>query len=128
MHWTDIAVIVFASVTANHLGLIGAAIAAFFKKRRRLPVVSCPKCLTFWSVMAYGLACLLTGDAAGLSGDGAIATLPSALPRLAAISLLCSYFAIWLELLEGLIDKLYDHIYAKIYPTADTAADDAPGA
>ena len=70
----------------------------------------------------------LTGNAAGPSGDGAIATLPSVLPRLLAISLLCSYIAIWLELIEGLIDKLYDHIYEQIYPTADTAADDAPGA
>lgn len=128
MNWTDIAAIVFASVTANHLGLIKAVIAVFFKKRQKLPIVSCPRCLTFWGVTAYGLACFLTGNAAGPSGDGAIATLPSVLPRLLAISLLCSYIAIWLELIEGLIDKLYDHIYEQIYPTADTAADDAPGA
>ena len=116
MDWLDIAAIVFASVTVNHLGLTGAVIAVFWKRRRTLPVVSCPRCLAFWGVLAYGLARLMTG----MSGDGLATALPSFLPRLLAISILCSYLAVWLELLEGIIDKLYDYVYRKIYPTADT--------
>ena len=48
----DIACIVFACTTVNHLGLIGAAIGVFFKKRRTLPILSCPKCsqAVFWAV------------------------------------------------------------------------------
>ena len=127
MSWTDIAAIVFACTTVNHLGLIRAVIGVFFRKRRTLPIVSCPRCLTFWCVLAYGM-----------SGDGAIAPVgfssgmtaanPSAVARLLAISLLAAYAATWLELAEGLIDKLYDYIYGKIYATADTADDDKAGA
>lgn len=121
MHWMDIAAIVFASVTVNHLGLISAIESAI---KRRLWIVDCPRCLTFWGVLAYGLARLMTG----MSGDGLLAALPSLLPRLLAISILCSYLAVWLELLEGIIDKLYDYVYGKIYPTADTADADEAGA
>jgi hypothetical protein len=115
MSLTDIACIVFACTTANHLGLIRAVIGVFFKERKTLPIVSCPRCLTFWCVLAYGL-----------SGDGSAANL-SGLLRLLAISFLSSYMAVWLELLEGLIDKLYDYVYKQIYTTADTADDDAAG-
>lgn len=111
MDWTDIACIVFVCTTANHLGLTGAVIALFSKKRETLPVVSCPKCLTFWCVLAYGLQ-------AGAPG----------VARLLAISFLAAYMAVWLELAEGIIDRLYEHIYEQIYTTADTADDDAPGA
>ena len=110
----DIAAIVFVSVTVNHLGLITAVERVI---HHRLPILNCPKCLTFWSILVYGL-----------SGDGITAALPSFLPRLLAISIISAYLAIWLELAEGLIDKLYDYIYDKIYPTADTTEDDAPGA
>lgn len=109
-HWTDIAGIVFAAVTMNHLGLVAAAEGVI---RHSLPVLDCPKCLTFWAVLGYG--CLVCCDS--------IAALPAALPRLLAISFLCSYAAIWLELLEGFIDSLYAKLYEKIYP--DTP-DDAP--
>ena len=108
MDWTDIASIVFACTTVNHLGLVSAIESAI---KHRLWIVDCPKCLTFWSVLAYGL-----------SGDGFAAN-PSCLARLLAVSFLSAYLAIWLELLEGMIDKLYDYVYGKIYPTADTTAD-----
>lgn len=110
-YWMDIAAVVFASVTVNHLGLIAAVEGVI---RHRLPIVNCPRCLTFWGVLAYGL-----------SGDGMLAALPSELPRLLAISILCSYIAIWLELLEGYIDTLYDKLYEQIYPTADSTDTDA---
>ena len=117
MDWMDIAAIVFASVTVNHLGLI----AAFERTiRHRLPILNCPKCLTFWSVLLYGLA---SGNYSPPFREGLGVGL-----RLLAISILCSYLAVWLELLEGIIDKLYDYVYRKIYPTADTPDADAPGA
>ena len=112
MDWTDIACIVFACTTANHLGLVGAVIGVLFKKRRTLPVVSCPRCLTWWTTMAYG-AILAATDRYGCDLSDVI--------RWLAISFLASYLALWLELAEGGIDKLYDYIYGKIYPTADTA-------
>ena len=98
MDWMDIACIVFACTAANHLGLIAAVERVI---RHQLPVVNCPKCLTCWSILAYGLAtapCLTT----------------QAVARLLAISLLCSYLAIWLELLMYAIDTLYNRIYVRI--------------
>lgn len=109
MEWMDIAAIVFACTTINHLGLIAAIERTV---HLRLPVINCTKCFTFWSVLGFGM-----------SGDG-ISANPSCLARLLAISILCAYIAVWLELLEGYIDTLYTKIYDKIYPTTDTPADD----
>lgn len=105
----DIAAIVFACTTANHLGLIAAAERVI---GRPLPVANCPRCLTFWCVLVYGL-----------SGDG-IAANPSAVVRLLAVSFLCAYAALWLELAEGVVDRIYNSIYEQIYPTADTPGAD----
>lgn len=107
MEWIDIAAVVFASVTVNHLGLIAAIEGVVHHK---LPILNCPKCLAFWSTFAYGV-----------SGDGlTLAALPSVLPRLLAISILCAYLAVWLELAEGFIDTLYLKLYEQIFSTADT--------
>ena len=46
----DIASIVFVCVTANHLGLVKAIEDVADKELR---IVNCPRCLTFWSVLAY---------------------------------------------------------------------------
>lgn len=98
MYWIDIAAVVFFSTAVNHLGLIHAIERVVHHK---LPILNCTKCLTFWSTFAYGV-----------SGDGLhLAALPSVLPRLFAISILCSYLAIWLELLMYAIDTLYNKIY-----------------
>lgn len=112
--WMDIACIVLACTTANHLGLIGAV-----KKvigRDRLYVIDCPRCLTFWCVLAYGL-----------SGDGFAAN-PSCLARLLAISFIAAYSAVWLELAEGIIDRLYDYVYEQICTTGDKTDADQAGA
>ena len=101
MEWGDIAAIVFAATTVNHLGLI-AAIERIV--RHALPVVNCSKCLTFWSVLAYGVVCCCATSTPILV----------AIPCLVAISLLCSYLAIWLELFMYAIDTLYNRIYGKI--------------
>ena len=96
MDWMDVAAVVLFSTAVNHLGLIAAIERVIHCK---LPVLNCPKCLTFWGTLALGL-----------SGDG-MAAHPSALPRLLATSILCSYIAIWLELLMYAIDTLYNRIY-----------------
>lgn len=100
MDWISAALITFSATAANHLGLVRGVEKAV---RHRLPVVDCPKCLTFWGVLAYG----------GLSGDGT-AALPSALPGLLATSFLCSYLALWIDLLMYAIDTLYNRIYGTI--------------
>ena len=109
MNWTDIASIVFVCVTANHLGLIGAVENIIGK---RLPIVNCPKCLSFWVTLGYGCY--------NIAADWTVVL---------AISFLASYSALWLELLEGFIDTLYTKIYDKIYPntTDDKAASDENG-
>lgn len=106
MVWIDIASIVFACVTVNHLGLIGAIEN---KIGHELPIVNCPKCFTFWGTLAYGLWHI------GFFS----------LPMVLAISSLASYTAIWLELFEGYIDTLYSKFYGTIYPTTDTPDTDA---
>lgn len=93
--WMDIACIVFVCVTANHLGLVKAVETVL---NRKLAVINCPKCLSFWSVLIYTT---VTMDDIAL---------------ILAISFLCSYLAIWLELFEGFIDKLYMKLYETIYP------------
>ncbi len=90
------AFIIFSCVAVNHLGLVAAIEKVI---RHNLPVLNCPKCLTFWSVLVYGLVCCDT-----------IATIPT----IVAVAFLCSYVAIWLELLMYIIDTLYNRIYGKI--------------
>ena len=90
MDWEGIASVVFICTAANHLGLIAAVEQTI---RHRLPVVNCAKCLTCWSTMALLLA----------TGCSPLTSL--------AVSLLCSYLAIWLELLMYAIDTLYNKIY-----------------
>jgi len=104
MTWSDIAWIVVACTSANHLGLIAAVESLL---HRRLPVVNCPKCLTFWSTLAYLLACFLTGGSP-------ITALLSAAPRMLAVSFLAAYSALWLELIMYFIDTLYNSIYDNI--------------
>ena len=100
MIWIDIACIVFVCVTANHLGLV-KAIEDVSKKE--IPILNCPKCCSFWCTLLYGLWFVGFSD----------------LPLVLAISFLCSYLAVWLELAEGYIDTLYQKLYDKIYPTED---------
>jgi hypothetical protein len=106
MNFLDIAGIVFACTAANHIGPI-PDIEAFIK--RKLPVIGCIKCLTFWSVLVYCLVCCDTIEAAIEES-----------PRLLAISFLCAWSAIWLDLFMGIIDHLYIKVYDSIYPTTDT--------
>ena len=100
--WIDIASIVFVCVTANHLGLIKAIEEEL---ERELPILNCCKCFTFWVTLPYTLIVTRSPFTS------------------LAISFLCSYLAIWLELLEGYVDVLYNKLYGKIYPTDDQTSD-----
>ena len=104
MIW-DVACIVFVSVTANHLGLIGNAEEII---GREIPILDCPKCLSFWCTLVYLICC---EKAAYTTAHGAIMAL--------ATSFTASYTAIWLEMLEGFIDFLYMKCYGKIYSDTD---------
>lgn len=105
--WTDIAGIVFACVTANHLGLVKAIETV--TKCNRLPIIGCVKCCTFWSVLLYMV----------VNGHGIIQTL--------AIPFIASYAAIWLELFEGIIDLIYMRLYETITTNNDYAASAGTG-
>lgn len=94
IQWTDIAAIVFICVTMNHLGLVKAIEDTI---GRRIKIVDCVKCSTFWCVLVYS----------AISSRQVISSL--------AISFLASYTAIWFELFEGFIDTLYMKLYEKIY-------------
>jgi hypothetical protein len=100
MNLLDIAGIVFACTAANHLGLIQAI--QMVTKCNQLPIISCVKCFSFWTVLCY---CLI-------GGSGVITSF--------AISFLCAWSAVWLDLFMGIIDHLYIKVYEKIYPTANT--------
>ena len=93
--WTDIVSIVFVCVTANHLGLV----RKLEEIMGELPIINCPKCLSFWCSLPCGLWYLGFSD----------------LPLVLAVSFLASYSALWLELFEGYVDTLYTKIYTKIY-------------
>lgn len=95
--WYDAAMILFACVCANHLGLVSAVED---KAGIRLPVVNCSKCFSFWSVLLYFLF-----------HCGVI--------KAVAVSFLFSYLAVWLELGMGYVDTLYNRLYDTIYTTKD---------
>lgn len=91
--WSALAAIVFISTAVNHLGLIQAIENIV---GRRLRIIDCPKCLTCWCVMAYQL----------VTNCNPLTSF--------AIALLCSYLALWLNLILYAIDTLYNSIYGKI--------------
>ena len=102
----DIACLLFACVAFNHLGLVDAVGRVV---GRSLPVVSCPKCLTFWSVLVYG--CVMG--------------LPHGVAAWLALSLLCSWTAIWLDLGMAAVDALYLRAYEIINTNAHSPSADA---
>ena len=111
MNWLDVLMIVFSATAANHLGLVAAAESVV---RHRLPVLNCPKCAAFWSVIVYGVAV----------ANSSLFPLHSSLQILAA-AFLSAWSAIWLDLIMGIIDQLYTKLYDTFYPTTDTPDTDA---
>ncbi len=102
--WYDIAMIVFSATLANHMGLVEAIEGVI---RHKIPVLNCSKCLSFWSVLLYGL----------FSG---IRVIPSV-----AISFLCAFVAVWFALSLGLIDKLYNDVYQDSFASEAASAEAA---
>jgi hypothetical protein len=70
----------------------------------RSEILSCPRCCTFWSVLAYLI----------LSGRGVLAAV--------AASFLSSYSAMWLSLLYDALARLYNACYDAI-SEPDSASD-----
>ena len=114
MNWLDVLMIVFSATAANHLGLVAAVESVV---RHSLPIMNCPKCAAFWSVIVYGVAV----------ANSSLFTLHSSL-QILAVAFLSAWLAVWLDLLMGIIDQLYIKLYDTIYPTTDTPDADAPGA
>ena len=94
MYWSDILLLMLSATLANHLGLVEAVEGVL---RHKIPVLNCSKCASFWLVLLCSL----------LSGQPLIASV--------AVSFLCAWAAVWLELLCGYIDTLYNRAYESIY-------------
>ena len=95
----NVIALLFVSVAINHMGLIEA-----IEERTglRLIVVDCVKCLAFWSCLTYNL----------------IIRQPVILSL--AMAFICSYAALWLEMLWGFVDRIYLKCYEKIVSNAGT--------
>lgn len=104
MNWNEAAMIMFSCVMANYLGLISAVEQII---HRPLPVVNCPKCFTFWSILIYTMWYVGISD----------------FPMAVATSFLFSYLSIWLQLFFSFIDKLFEKLYDKIHPTTHPTND-----
>jgi hypothetical protein len=101
MYWIDILLLVLSCTLANHLGLVEAIEGVI---GHRIPILNCSKCASWWSVLFYSL----------FVGRAVIASV--------AVSFLCAYASLWVELLCGYIDTLYNKCYEDIY-TENTEAD-----
>lgn len=85
----EVLCVIFGCVAANHLGLVSA-----FERlvKRDIPILNCPKCLTFWTSL---VVCF--------PAHSLISTI--------AIAFAASYVAIWLELAMGILDNFYLYLY-----------------
>lgn len=93
-----------AEITACCVLFIGMGLEATIERilSCRFRILSCPKCLTFWSVLLFG----------GITGHGIVDVL--------AVSFLSAYAALWLSLLCDKLTILYNKIYESIQ-TADAS-------
>ena len=98
MPWVDVVLVMVVAVLANHMGLIEAIENIV---HRKLLVLNCSKCLTFWLSI---ICCSLES----VQWTLALAT-----------SFTAAYTATWLELFFGFLSKQYEKIYYKIYPEAE---------
>ena len=93
--WT-VAMIGFSCVMSIHMGLVDAVLKVLRIQDRNIPIIRCPKCLTFHAVLWYLVS-------TGVNVILAIAT-----------AFLTSYIAIWFDLFLGLMDVWYEDIYNRI--------------
>ena len=101
--WLDIALISCICTLANHMGFISGVEKVI---KRKLIILNCVKCSTFWIVLIY---CIF-------NRFDVIESI--------AISFFSSYLAIWLELFFGFIDVCYGGIYKKIYKDSEVTAEE----
>ena len=92
----EVVMIMFSCVMAIHMGLVDAVLEVLRLQNRNIPVIQCPKCLTFHAVLWFLI----------FNGHNIIVSL--------ATAFLSSYIAIWLDLFLGLMDNCYEHIYKRI--------------
>lgn len=87
-----------AEIMASCVLFIGMGLEAEIERilSCRFKVLSCPKCLTFWSVLIFGV----------FTGHGMVETV--------AVSFLFAYAALWLSLLCDELTLLYNKIYENI--------------
>lgn len=98
--------LMFAFTAANHLGLVSTVEGMI---GHSLPVINCPMCSSFWSVLIY--LCWATHDIIGA----------------VAMSFFFAYLALWTELAMCVVDYFYQKIYEKV--VSKSATDKiAPGA
>ena len=103
----EAALIAVSCVLFVQMGLAGAVQETLHFKSR---ILSCPKCLTFWSVLLWDLA---HGTPAVLS---------------VAASFILSYAALWMALALDGLTVLYNALYDAITETTeDTTETAAPG-
>ena len=102
MAWIDVVMIVFAGVMAIHMGLVDAILSAYNAEDKDIPIVTCPKCLSFHAVLWY-----------------LILTRHNVIHSVAA-SFLASYCAIWFDLFLGQLDMWYERFYRQISEGGDT--------
>ena len=89
-------VIMFCCVMSIHMGLTDAILGVCRLQDKPVPIITCPKCLSFHTVLWF---MVFTGHLIIYS---------------IAIAFLMSYAAIWLDLLLGLMDQRYEDIYDSI--------------
>ena len=100
---TEVALITISAVLFVQMGL-SSAIQEFLNFRSR--ILSCCRCSTFWSVLAY---CLVSKAGFFVS---------------VATSFICAYVAQWLALLHDALALFYNSAYEYITKT-DGASEDA---
>ena len=99
----EVALITIACVLFVCMGLSDAIQSAV---GIRIPVVSCPKCLTFWSVLLW---CVWREASPAVC---------------VATSFICAYSALWLSLVHDALSVLYNKLYELLSETSDAEAAD----
>lgn len=98
----DVVAILISCVLVIHMGLIDAILKVYGIEKKDVPIIRCPKCLTFQCVLWF---LILTRHNVLLS---------------VATSFLTSYVAIWFDLFLGQMDIWYERIYKRISEGSDT--------
>ena len=96
-----------AEITASCVLFIGMGLEAEIERvlSCRFRILSCPKCLTFWSVLLFG----------AVTGHGLVETV--------AVSFLSAYASLWLSRLCDELTILYNRLYENITTTEGASAD-----